>query len=86
MSENNRSQEVLLRTIASARDSVWVIENEIRKKTQNGGILTSEGIDNIQRNVVHLEIIMADTEITGCGEDVSDLAAAIVTGKAALEG
>lgn len=84
LEQRQRTQEELMKTITVARDSVWVVNNEIEKKTQRGQ-LTAEGKGNIERNVAHLEIIMADSEITGCGEDVSDLAAAIVAGKAALE-
>lgn len=84
LEQRQRTQEELMKTITVARDSVWVVNNEIEKKTQSGQ-LTAEGKGIIERNVGHLEIVMADSEITDCGEDVSDLAAAIVAGKAALE-
>ena len=84
LEQRQRTQEELIKTITVARDSVWVVNNEIEKKTQSGQ-LTAEGKGIIERNVGHLEIVMADSEITDCGEDVSDLAAAIVAGKAALE-
>lgn len=83
LEQRQRTQEELMKTITVARDSVWVVNNEIQKKTQSGQ-LTTEGKGIIERNVGHLEIVMADSEITDCGEDVSDLAAAIVAGKAAL--
>lgn len=70
--------------IKTAKDSVWVINDEIQKKTQRGS-LTDEGKGIIQRNVDHLVIVMADTEITGSGEDVSELVAAITAGKLALQ-
>ena len=70
--------------IKTAKDSVWVINDEIQKKTQRGS-LTDEGKVSIQRNVDHLVIVMADTEITGSGEDVSELVAAITAGKLALQ-
>ena len=79
-----RTQEELVRTVTVARDSVWVVNDEIQKKTQRGQ-LTPEGKGNIERNVAHLELIMSDPEIVACGEDLSDLEAAIVAGKAALE-
>lgn len=83
LEQRQRTQEELMKTITVARDSVWAVNNEIEKKTQSGQ-LTPEGKGIIERNVGHLEIVMADSEITDCGEDVSDLAAAIVAGKAAL--
>lgn len=79
-----RTQEDLIRTIVVARDSVWVVNNEIQKKAENG-TLTEEGKGNIQRNVSHLEIVTSDAEIVNCGEDISDLLAAITAGKAILE-
>lgn len=79
-----RTQEELVKTVTVARDSVWVVNDEIQKKTQSGQ-LTPERKGNIERNVAHLELIMSDPEIVACGEDLSDLQAAIVAGKAALE-
>lgn len=70
-------------TVRAARDSVWVINDEIQKKADRGE-LTNEGRGNIERNVAHLEIVMADPQIIELGGDLSDLTAAITDGKAAL--
>lgn len=83
MMEQARTQEQIEGTVRAARDSVWVVNNEIQKKTDRG-VLTDEGRGNIERNVAHLEIVMSDTEITGAGLDLSDLTAAINNGKAVL--
>lgn len=83
MAEQSRTQEQIDATVRAARDSVWVITDELQKKTDRG-ILTDEGRGNIERNVAHLEIIMSDPEIIEKGGDLSDLTAAINAGKAAL--
>lgn len=71
-------------TVRAARDSVWVINDEIQKKADRG-TLTAEGRGNIERNVAHLEIVMGDPQIVELGGDLSDLTAAITNGKAALQ-
>jgi hypothetical protein len=71
-------------TVRAARDSVWVINDEIQKKADRG-TLTEEGRGNIERNVAHLEIVMGDPQIVELGGDLSDLTAAITNGKAALQ-
>jgi hypothetical protein len=71
-------------TVRAARDSVWVITNELQKKAETG-VLTEEGRGNIERNVGHLEIVMADPQVVELGGDLSDLTDAITEGKAALE-
>lgn len=76
-------QERVNGTVRAARDSVWVINDEIQKKADRGE-LTPEGRGNIERNVAHLEIVMADPNIVSLGGDLSDLTAAITNGKAAL--
>jgi len=76
-------QERVDGTVRAARDSVWVITDEIQKKADRGQ-LTEEGRGNIERNVAHLEIVMADPQIVELGGDLSDLTAAITNGKAAL--
>jgi len=70
-------------TVRAARDSVWVVNDEIQKKSDRGE-LTQEGRGNIERNVAHLEIVMSDPQIIELGGDLSDLTAAITDGKAAL--
>jgi len=77
-------QERVNRTVSAARDSVWVVNDEIQKKADRGE-LTPEGRGNIERNVAHLEIVMSDPNIVSLGGDLSDLTAAITNGKAALE-
>lgn len=77
-------QERVDATVRAARDSVWVVNDEIQKKADRGE-LTQEGRGNIERNVAHLEIVMADPRIVELGGDLSDLTAAITNGKAALE-
>lgn len=80
MNEQQRVDE----TVRAARDSVWVVNDEIQKKA-NSGELTREGRGNIERNVAHLEIVMSNPKIVELGGDLSDLTAAIANGKAALE-
>ena len=70
-------------TIRSARDSVWVITDEIEKLTA-GASPNKNNKDNIERNVGHLKLVVADTEIVNSGEDIADLIAAIATGEAKL--
>lgn len=70
-------------TVRAARDSVWVVNDEIQKKADRGE-LTAEGRGNIERNVAHLEIVMGDPQVVELGGDLSDLTAAITNGKAAL--
>lgn len=77
-------QERVNGTVRAARDSVWVVNDEIQKKADRGE-LTPEGRGNIERNVAHLEIVMADPNIVSLGGDLLDLTAAITNGKAALE-
>jgi hypothetical protein len=70
-------------TIRSARDSVWVITDEIEKLTA-GASPNKNNKGNIERNVGHLKLVVADTEIVNSGEDIADLIAAIATGEAKL--
>lgn len=71
-------------TIRAARDSVWVVNDSLEKMQAAGGTLSQELRGNIQRNVGHLELVMADPEISGSGQDLSDLTNAIAAGKAVL--
>jgi len=70
-------------TIKSARDSVWVITDEIQKMTA-GASPNKEHKGNLDRNVEHLKLVVADTEIVDSGEDITDLIVAIATGEAKL--
>jgi predicted nucleic acid-binding Zn-ribbon protein len=83
MENQARTPEQINRTITSARDSVWVINNEL-EKLGDSLIASNEAKGNIERNVGHLEHIMADEEITGSGQDLSDLTKAIADGTAKL--
>jgi hypothetical protein len=75
--------EKIQETIRAARDSVWVIENELQKLSE-GTSLTEVAKGNIERNVEHLKIVVSNSEISESGEDISDLHAAISAGEAEL--
>jgi hypothetical protein len=80
-----KSIEGIRKTIQIAKDSVWVIESEIQKKTSSeDGKLTKEGGISIQRNVEHLELVLSKQHIMESGEDLSELQNAVIAGKAAL--
>lgn len=83
MEREPRTLEQIQGTIRAARDSVWVISDEIQKLA-DGQPATTERKGNIERNVSHLKIVVADQEIIDSGEDISDLNAAITTGEAKL--
>jgi archaellum component FlaC len=83
MEKTPKTPEQINRTIVAARDSVWVINNEL-EKLGDSLIASKETKGNIERNVKHLEHIMKDTEITGAGQDLSDLTKAIADGSAKL--
>lgn len=83
MSEQQRTLEQIQGTIRAARDSVWVIENELQKLSE-GGSLTEDARSNIERNVAHLKIVISDTQISESGEDISDLQGAILAGEEEL--
>lgn len=70
-------------TIRAARDSVWVITDEIEKLTA-GASPNKNNKGNIDRNVEHLKLVVADAEIVDSGEDIADIIAAIATGEAKL--
>lgn len=81
--ETPRTIEQIRGTIRSARDSVWVITDEI-EKLNAGGTPNENAKGNIDRNVSHLKLVVADQEIIDSGEDIDDLTAAITTGEAKL--
>jgi hypothetical protein len=83
MENTPRTLEQIQGTIRAARDSVWVISDEIEKLTTRGQ-LTKDGRGNIERNVGHLRIVVADTELVASGEDIADLHSAIASGEQAL--
>jgi hypothetical protein len=81
--ETPRTIEQIRGTIRSARDSVWVITDEI-EKLNAGGTPNKNVKGNIDRNVSHLKLVVADQEIIDSDEDIADLTAAITTGGAKL--
>ena len=83
MADTPRTIEEIRGTIRAARDSVWVISDEIAKLTTRGQ-LTDDGRGNLERNVGHLQLVVASTEIIESGEDISDLHSAIAAGEQAL--
>lgn len=84
MERKSRTIEEIRGTIRSARDSVWVIEDEIAKLA-DGQPANKERKGNIDRNVSHLKIIVADQEILDSGENIADLQTAIAAGEAKLK-
>lgn len=67
-------------TISAARDSVWVINEELSKEN-----IKKENVQTVQRNVGHLEIVMSNEHITSFGEDLSDITNAISIGTAFID-
>jgi hypothetical protein len=82
--QENMTQEQIEGTVRAARDSVWVINDEIAKLANNMP-WNDERRGNIERNVAHLEIVMSNTQISDSGLDLSDLTAAIAAGKQELQ-
>jgi hypothetical protein len=82
--QENMTQEQIEKTVRVARDSVWVINDEIAKLANNMP-WNNERRGNIERNVAHLELVMANTQISDSGLDLSDLTAAIAAGKQELQ-
>lgn len=77
------TQEEIQGTIRAARDSVWVVNDSLEKLT-NGAEPTDEIKSDIDRNVSHLKLVVANPEIANSGEDISDLYQAITAGEAKL--
>lgn len=75
--------EQIAETVRAARDSVWVVNDELEKLANNQP-WNNERKGNIERNVAHLELVMSNSEISNSGLDLSDLTAAINAGKAEL--
>ena len=78
-----RTLEEIQATIRAARDSVWVINDTIAK-IADGATPSNELKGNIERNVGHLKLVVADPEVVTSNEDISDLHAAITAGEAKL--
>jgi hypothetical protein len=83
MERETRTPEQITQTITAAKDSVWVIENTIEKLT-NGSTATQQLKGDIDRNVAHLKIVVADEEIANSGQDISELENGIALGEAKL--
>lgn len=69
--------------VHAARDSVTVI-NEQLQRLADGAPASAEIKGNIERNVGHLEIVVARAEVAEHGGDIADLHAAITAGQAKL--
>jgi ribonucleotide monophosphatase NagD (HAD superfamily) len=77
MEETISTSQEIAQTISAARDSVWVISDEISKEN-----ITKQNVQSVQRNIAHLEIVMSNENVTGSEEDLSDLTIAIQDGNA----
>jgi ribonucleotide monophosphatase NagD (HAD superfamily) len=80
MEERIPTAQEIAQTISAARDSVWVIGDEILKEN-----ITKDHVQTVQRNVSHLELVMSNEHVTGSEADLSDLTAAIEDGNAFIE-
>lgn len=78
-----KTAEEILQIITAARDSVWEIEDTIARLAA-GEMADDSHKGNLERNVEHLKIVVADEEIANSGNDISDLTAAIAAGEAKL--
>jgi hypothetical protein len=84
LNENLTPEEILAGTLRSMRDSVWAINDAIEKSASPDNAGDVSGV--VSRNVSHLELMMANETISGSGEDLSDIQAAIDNGNAFLAG
>lgn len=83
MEREPKTVEQITQTITAAKDSVWVIEDTIAKLAE-GAEPTKQLKGNIDRNVAHLKLVVADEEISGSGQDISSLQSGITAGEAKL--
>lgn len=83
MERQPRTLEEIQGTITAARDSIWVV-NETLSQLAAGEQPNQERKGNLERNVGHLKLVVADEEIVNSGEDISDLHAAITAGESKL--
>ena len=83
MENQTKTIEEIRGTIRAARDSVWVIEDTLEKLAV-GETPNQQHQGNLERNVGHLEIVVAAQDIQDSGEDIADLHAAIAAGQAKL--
>lgn len=75
--------EQITYTITAARDSVSVV-TETLEQLAEGKTANRERKGNIERNVGHLKLVVANQEIVESGESITDLQEAIVIGEAKL--
>ena len=80
MEERIPTAQEIAQTISAARDSVWVINNEISKEN-----ISKDNVETTQRNVGHLNIVMSSEHVIGSGEDLSDLINGIEDGNQFIE-
>ncbi len=66
-------------TLRIARDSVWVIEEELKLE-----YFRLESLSLLEANVGHLEIVVNSDEVKNSNEDYTDLVNAISLGKQAI--
>lgn len=78
--EETFTAEEVASQISAMRDSVWAIDDTI----ENNRTLEEKHMNNISRNVRHLELMMSKDHIANADDDLSDITAAITKGKAAL--
>lgn len=64
-----------IRDIRAMRDSVWAIQDAMSKD------ISKYTYYCVERNVVHLNLMMNSPEITGSGEDLSDIIDSIQLGE-----
>jgi hypothetical protein len=83
MEREPRTLAQIQASIKAARDSVWVIEDMIAQLVA-GKTATNDRKGNIDRNVSHLKLVVADQEVIDSGEDITDLLAAIASGEVKL--
>ena len=83
MEREPRTLEEIQATIRAARDSVWVINSTIASLNE-GKLANASRKSDIDRNVSHLKLVVADPEILASGQDIGDLFTAIEEGEAKL--
>lgn len=83
MEDTPKTQEEVAQMIKAARDSVWVIEDTLAQ-LQAGKTANNQRKGDIERNVGHLGVVVADKDVMSSGQDISDLNAAIAMGNAKL--
>lgn len=66
-------------SIKVARDSVWVITSELSRE-----FFRNESLSLLKANVAHLELVIGNSDIANCGQDLSDITEAIELGKNAI--